>query len=611
MAKAKIISEQGKGRYVIQPIYDISRAKSRLNSLGNEISSINEIINALEIALSSLENQHKNAIDELNADIDDANANNQNNQEFTAAYAKILAAATKSITRINIKMVETSDLISLNRNNISAKLVEKRGIQDSFSKYENPLNQTAWCADYTEKLIGEVGVIAINDETNAPNNQSFVINAEGLESDTRVVQPAISSGSMAIAYNLCALPAFQKWKPRYRAGIISTINKTTDTCSVSFASQRQNSSIKSYTRDTYNIYQEQKIDNVPIDYMFCNASAFEIGDDVIVNFNGDITTPTVVGFLSNPKQCSVIYVRHAISLIYSYLNEDEPPIFLFDILTIAGAKKHIIAKYSGDPLQQLSNISNGIVYKHENIIYSHIKNEIYRFNVFVGNTQLYSDEGTVGTCSIAGHQDDDFIYISKIDDASGNIVVERFNLLSASSLIIMNLPTVGANYPLRVTKNTLGMPYYDNSGAFKFGIWNKSGTYIASIDYSLGIGVASVTSSNSDVFLITESDGSTYTFKVLDEHGRSVGLLTPDINDYIPGGNFSIYSLATASIKGSELWITTVTLESNTFFTVYKLNVGTDQAGVSYGLNSFLYKKYCDVINEFVYSDGWIHTQNI
>ena len=423
MARAKIVSEQGGGRYVIQIAYDISRAEQRMNSLGAQISGINQIIATLEYALSSLENDHRNAIDGMNHAIDDANANNDNNTDFSAAYLKILSKSTKKITDININMVKTSELIALNINKISAKKIELKGVNDSFTKYKNPLNQTAWCADYTERLAGDVGIICINDETNAPNDQQFIIGAAGttidddllvslqadlstlqvqlsfLQADINAlqisvaqqlaviyedirlinkniydlneqlqfliankldtsfkesqisqktaeitiknnevsalvgsitakngeliakqqqingkigqinsngnqeIQPAISSGAMAIAYNLCAMPAFQKWSPRYKTAIISNIDKVNDTCKISFTQEHQKSSLKSYTQDTYNIVQEQTIDNVPVDYMTCNASAFETGDRVIVNFNSDWATPKVMGFLDNPRRC--------------------------------------------------------------------------------------------------------------------------------------------------------------------------------------------------------------------------------------------------------------------------------------------------------------------
>jgi len=261
MAKAKIISEQGEGEYVIQPIYDIARAESRLASLISEIAEIDVIINALDVSLVAVEAQRSAAIIDLNAAIDNANANTDNNQEFTKQYAEILASYTKEITDININLVKISDLIAVNYNHKSSKLVERKGIDDSFTKYKNPLNQSAWCADYTEGLTGDVGIISINDETNAPNDQDFIIDAEGIESDTRDIQPVISSGSMAIAYNLAVMPAFQKWKPRYRGAVISTIDNAQNTCRVSFSTQYQKSSILGEFRASYNIFQGQAIDN--------------------------------------------------------------------------------------------------------------------------------------------------------------------------------------------------------------------------------------------------------------------------------------------------------------------------------------------------------------
>ena len=50
----------------------------------------------------------------------------------------------------------------------------------------------------------------------------------------------------------------------------------------------------------------RRLDNVPIEYMGCNAGAFADGDRVVVQFTGQSwTTPKVVGFLTNPQACGL------------------------------------------------------------------------------------------------------------------------------------------------------------------------------------------------------------------------------------------------------------------------------------------------------------------
>jgi hypothetical protein len=104
--------------------------------------------------------------------------------------------------------------------------------------------------------------------------------------------------SPAQAYwNLAAQPGWQKWKPTYRWGVISNIDKDNDTADVSLASA-------SSEQQTLDINQTSSLSNVPVVYMTCNANAFEDGDRVVVEFqNLDWTQPRIIGFLDNPKAC--------------------------------------------------------------------------------------------------------------------------------------------------------------------------------------------------------------------------------------------------------------------------------------------------------------------
>ena len=140
--------------------------------------------------------------------------------------------------------------------------------------------------------------------------KSEILGIEGQIEDGGVptAQPVISSGAWAILYNTIALPGFQRWKPRYREGIISNLDVTGNLCTVAFNEEYEFSSIVGdvqFVGEKYSIFQTPSIDKVPVVYMECHAAAFLNGDSVIVSFSRDWETPTVIGFVDHPKFCGM------------------------------------------------------------------------------------------------------------------------------------------------------------------------------------------------------------------------------------------------------------------------------------------------------------------
>ncbi len=155
----------------------------------------------------------------------------------------------------------------------------------------------AWCADLTEDLTGFVGTMEINGERKAGVNiqPGFEGNAEYNPQRDGMLQPAIAATPAGAFYNLAMFPGWQKWKPTFRYGTITFLDG--DTCTVDL-----DPAVSSC--QGLNINQTNILQDVPIDYMECNGSAFEEGDKVIVKFQDqDWTKPKVIGFRDNPKSC--------------------------------------------------------------------------------------------------------------------------------------------------------------------------------------------------------------------------------------------------------------------------------------------------------------------
>jgi hypothetical protein len=107
--------------------------------------------------------------------------------------------------------------------------------------------------------------------------------------------PTLAMTPAAAFYNLAMLPGWQKWKPTYRYGTITAVDGDLANVTLDAATS---------TQQGLGVNQESTLSDVPIEYMTCNGSSFEVGDEVLVKFAGqEWSSPIVVGFKDNPAAC--------------------------------------------------------------------------------------------------------------------------------------------------------------------------------------------------------------------------------------------------------------------------------------------------------------------
>jgi len=173
-------------------------------------------------------------------------------------------------------------------------------------------NQTmqAHCADLTEDLTGEVGVLEIAGDLDKGRNIQPGYDSNAVYDATRDGQmlevlskktnaSSKSQHSAGIFWNWAMRAGWQKWRPNYRYGTIS--NLSGDTCDVAL-----DACVSTDTPDGQELdcNQASSLSGVSIEYMDCNGSAFADGDEVIVKFeDNDWSKPKVIGFKSDPKSC--------------------------------------------------------------------------------------------------------------------------------------------------------------------------------------------------------------------------------------------------------------------------------------------------------------------
>lgn len=289
MGKGTIISGGGGGLYTVT--LELSRARitetiarmtDNIAALNTRIAAIQTLMDAKEAEMSALASQ----IAVYEAD--------------KAKFQKEYCAAIGEM----IKLISARDAYTRQKN--MAVLQQKALVaRIAYLNRATPADPSvaAWCADKTENLTGAVGIIEIPGERGAVLIQpGYNSNAAYLKARDGQLQPSIAGDPAAVFYNLAMLPGWQKWKPTYRVGVILTLDKTANTCSVRLDAAKSSA-------QSLNINQQTVLTNVPIEYMSCNAFAFSVNDRVVVKFVlQDYAAPKVIGFESNPKSCGAFIV---------------------------------------------------------------------------------------------------------------------------------------------------------------------------------------------------------------------------------------------------------------------------------------------------------------
>ena len=152
----------------------------------------------------------------------------------------------------------------------------------------------AWCVDLTEDASGYVATIEVPGE-----NQAVLIAPGGRQptaSDGQLAARELMSPEQAF-WNAAVLPGWQKWKPTYRKGTITGLDVDANRANVTLDTATSSA-------NSLQVNQASTLSGVPVAYMECDASAFVVGDRVVVAFDGqDWRSPKVIGFVDHPKPC--------------------------------------------------------------------------------------------------------------------------------------------------------------------------------------------------------------------------------------------------------------------------------------------------------------------
>jgi hypothetical protein len=261
-----------------------------------QIESYTLTINQLEPALESDKTAMEQAVSQVDFYID--------------AYVILLQAqspkppkqaideAKAQLDRVTTIATERTATYQANKIILERFKLERTNLEKRLEKVlALPKSKTvdAWCATFTEEATGNVQTLEV----------------PGYEPDTVLIYPkaipiqafagiALSREAMSpeqVYFNAAVLPGYQKWYPTYRFGRISAINYGANTATVAVLPALSSA-------DDLPLNVENELLNVPIEYLNCNAAAFDVDDDVVIQFQGySWDDPKVIGFKSNPKPC--------------------------------------------------------------------------------------------------------------------------------------------------------------------------------------------------------------------------------------------------------------------------------------------------------------------
>ena len=268
MGKAEIISDQGSGLYQVKILYDESIINQKIKLYQNALNNVEASI----------------ATEQAKSDPDE-----------------------NTLTALNIR---------------------KNALSRTKAKYQNLLDVydvvNIWCADHTEGLSGEVATLEIG--TDRKNGINLMPGHEAGTTWSRsangIAAPLLGLGVYNATLNFCLMPAIQKYRPTFRYAMITGINFDENTASVNLEPVAS-------TIQEIDINQAPSLENVPIEYMTCNAAAFEIDDRVIIQFeNFNQASPKIIGFRDNPRGCLpfIVVVYKGNAIVWDINADDLMPV---------------------------------------------------------------------------------------------------------------------------------------------------------------------------------------------------------------------------------------------------------------------------------------------
>lgn len=335
MGKALIVNGGAEGLYQVQLQYDRLQAEAEIASRQTELDDIAARLPLLQAEIDTAILARDYARQVWQAKI----VNYKNDP--SADQQQLL---TESQSKLQQQQQTLNSLEEQRRRLRLRQLSAQKRIDFLKAKIPADIEIAAWCADYNEGLSGLVGLVE-SGLVEGP----YIIRPAGPAGDKAgynadqdgQLTPIMSMGPAAAFVNYARLPGQAKWRPRYRLGVISSLDKTANSCDIFLDAAPS-------THQRLDINQTSTLSDVPIEYMDCHAEAFANGDHVVIEFiEQDWLQPQVVGFVDHPRPCGLppyIFIPVAPDVAGNYSHWHSLPFFdgIREIQWISGRKYNLL-----------------------------------------------------------------------------------------------------------------------------------------------------------------------------------------------------------------------------------------------------------------------------
>ena len=400
MGTATILSHLGGGKYRVKLLFDNALVELKLTSIDSRLTEINA-----DLATLATDKAAKKAeYDQANSDLQDY-INSTPTEDIVTDPSEL----NRLTADVYEKMGEYQVIVKKERElNLRKTALEKD--KEYLTKYcPSEIETDIWCVHLVEDLTGTTKTIEVDyalerdPVTNQIKFDTGVWLPYEVQTPDSKMQHPMASSQHAIWYNLCALPAAQKDAPRYRVATLTDAANGVIEFDGQFNTDNDISRINNKTpiypvidEIQYQIYVGAEL------YRPCSMTDLYLdGDRVIVDCNGGIGTPTVLGFYSDPRECVPDYVAELIILTVD-----------IRINTIESAlSEWVVTTYSNEDIN-----CSGNKYKFESLFTTI---EVYANYVEEGNSE--PTEFIVATCSFPTYSGN-----QKAIDFSSNI--DKYNI---------------------------------------------------------------------------------------------------------------------------------------------------------------------------------------
>lgn len=297
MGKAIINSNLGEGQYNVTLKYGKGRIDALIAKLTLEIADLTQRLIAVEPRLTAANEVLQTAADAADAVV----------ATLKFPLTKEMQSAWKTAQADLLTAQKGYQLVLSEKQYLQLRKVNREERLTTFQGITTEVTLDAWCADYTDNMAaGTVGTIEVGRTAQAapiiyPGNGA----AEAAYSATRdgEIVPTLGTTAASALHSYALIPGADKWKPRYRTGVIATIDG--DNCTVTLDALVE-------TPKNLSVNQTATV-AATIQYMSCNGLVFGEGDAVVVAFTEqNWANPKVIGFVREPKQCESlqIFIRY-------------------------------------------------------------------------------------------------------------------------------------------------------------------------------------------------------------------------------------------------------------------------------------------------------------